>query len=147
MFLKRPVIFLFLLLIFVLSGCNLNGNKGEIGEDKLTVSSISIALGGSDDLDTTVVSYDFNLWNGTGNSIKIKSVEPILTMDLQNRLTDNDIEVEINKQVNSKSSEVLSGTFKLNTKGLNKQEIINLDIHVKEFKVTTEQVVETNIEQ
>ena len=134
---------LFLFLILALSACSSSSVKGdETIEDGLIINSISFGLGGSnEDLDTTVVSYNFNLWNRTNKSIMIKTVEPILTSDLQDRLTDSNIKLDINKQVIGNSSEVVSGTFSLNTRGLDKEGILDLKINVKEFTITTEQVI------
>lgn len=142
-FRRCSIVSVFLFLILTISACNSSSVKtDESVEDGLIISSIVTGLGG--DPDTTVVSYNFNLLNRTDKSIMIKTVEPVLTADLQNRLTDNNIKLEINKQLNENSSEAISGTFNLNTKGLDKEGIIDLQINVKEFKITTEQVIGMN---
>lgn len=145
MFHRRSIISIFLFLILVLSACNSSSVRtDEIVEDGLVINSVSIGLGGNENLDTTVVSYNFNLWNRTSKPIVVKTVEPILTNDLRNRMIDNNIKLEIDKQINGNSSEALSGTFKLNTKGLDKKGIMDLEINVKEFKITSDQVIGMN---
>ncbi|MFC6552850.1 hypothetical protein [Cohnella cellulosilytica] len=139
---KRSFIGLFLISIILLNACNSGSVRmEEVVEDGLIINSISVGLGGNEDLDTTVVSYNFNLWNRTDKSIVIKTVEPILTAELRDRLTDTNIQLDINREINKNSSEALSGTFMLNTKGLDKEGIMDLKINVKEFTVTTEQVI------
>lgn len=145
MFHRRSIISFFLFLILVLSACNsISVRTDEIVEDGLVINSVSIGLGGNENLDTTVVSYNFNLWNRTSKPIVVKTVEPILSNDLRNRMIDNTIKLEIDKQINGNSTEALSGTFKLNTKGLDKKGIMDLEINVKEFKITSDQVIGMN---
>lgn len=139
---KRLTLVLSLFSILALSGCQFSGDKTDgIVEDGLIINSISIGLGGSEDLAETVVNYNFNLWNRTDRTFLIKTVEPIITSDLQDRLIDKNIRLDINKNVHGNTSKALSGTFRLNTKGLDKEGIMKLEINVKEFKVTTEQVI------
>lgn len=143
---KHSIILIFLLIILALSGCSSNSVKtDENVEDGLIVNSILIGLGGSEkDAGITVVTYNFNLWNRTNKLIMIKSVEPILSKDIQDRLIDRNIKLDINEKVNGNSSEALAGTFRLNTKGLDKEGIIKLNINVKEFNIAIEQVIGMN---
>ncbi|MDT9722812.1 hypothetical protein QVE09_28355 [Paenibacillus sp. ClWae2A] len=143
---KRLIILLFLLIILALTGCNSNSVKTDgIVEDGLNINSISIGLGGSEeDEGITVVTYHFNLWNRTNKSIILKTVEPIISNGIQERLMDRDIKLDINKKVDGNTSEALTGTFKLDTKGLDKEGIIKLNINVKEFNIAFEQVIGIN---
>ncbi|WP_339303447.1 hypothetical protein [Paenibacillus sp. FSL R5-0519] len=143
---KLSMILIFLLTILPLSGCSSSGVKtDEIVEDGLIINSISIGLGGSEeDEGITVVTYHFNLWNRTNKSIILKTVEPILSKHIQERLIDTNIKLDINEKIDGNSSEALTGTFKLDTKGLDKEGIIKLNINVKEFNVAMEQVVGMN---
>ncbi|RPK29515.1 hypothetical protein EDO6_00138 [Paenibacillus xylanexedens] len=74
----------------------------------------------------------------------IKAVEPILSKDIQERLIDRDIKLDINKKVDGDTSEALTGTFRLDTEGLDKEGIIELNINVKEFNIAMEQVIGMN---
>lgn len=143
---KRSMILIFLLIILALSGCISSSVKtDEIVEDGLDINSITMGLGESEeDANITVVTYNFNLRNRTSKSIMLKTVEPILSKDIQERLIDRDIKLDINEKVDGNSSEALTGTFKLDTKGLDKEEIIKLNINVKEFNIAMEQVVGMN---
>ncbi|MGN7411608.1 hypothetical protein [Paenibacillus sp. SAF-068] len=140
---KHAMILLFLLMILALSGCSSSSVKtDEIVEDGLNINSITVGLGGSEeDEGITVVRYHFNLWNRTNKSIMLKTVEPILSKDIQDRLIDRDIKLDINEKVESNTSEELTGTFRIDTEGLDKEGIMKLNINIKEFNITTEQVV------
>ncbi|MEK4370016.1 hypothetical protein [Paenibacillus sp. FSL R5-0473] len=143
---KRSMILLFLLMILAVSGCSSNSVKTDkIIEDGLNINSISIGLGGSEeDEGITVVTYHFNLWNRTNKSIILKTVEPIISNEIQERLIDRDIRLDINKKIDGNTSEALTGTFKLDTKGLDKEGIIKLNINVKKFNIAFEQVIGIN---
>lgn len=143
---KCSMILLFLLMILAVSGCSSNSVKTDkIIEDGLNINSISIGLGGSEeDEGITVVTYHFNLWNRTNKSIILKTVEPIISNEIQERLIDRDIKLDINEKIDGNTSEALTGTFKLDTKGLDKEGIIELNINVKEFNIAIEQVVGIN---
>lgn len=143
---KRSMILIFLLIIVALSGCISSSVKtDETVEDGLNINSISIGLGGSEeDEGITVVTYNFNLRNRTNTSIMLKTVEPILSKDIQERLIDRDIKLDINMKIDGNSSEALTGTYKLDTKGLDKEGIIKLNIDVKEFNIAIEQVLGIN---
>jgi len=140
------MILLFLLIIVALSGCISSSVKtDEIVEDGLIINSISIGLGESEaNAGITVVTYNFTLRNRTNKSIMLKTVEPILSKDIQERLIDRDIKLDINEKIDGDTSEALTGTFKLDTKGLDKEGIIELNINVKEFNIAIEQVVGIN---
>ncbi|MGO4730552.1 hypothetical protein [Paenibacillus sp. 2KB_22] len=140
---KHAMILLFLLMILALSGCISSSVKTDgIVEDGLIINSISIGLGGSEeDEGITVVTYHFNLWNRTNTSIMIKTVEPILSKDIQERLIDTNIKLDINEKIDGDTSEALTGTFRLDTEGLDKEGNMKLNINVKEFNIATEQVV------
>lgn len=142
----RLMILLFLLIIVALNGCSSNSVKAdEIVEDGLIINSITIGLGESEeDAGITVVTYNFNLRNRTNTSIMLKTVEPILSKDIQERLIDRDIKLDINMKIDGNSSEALTGTFRLDTKGLDKEGIMKLNINVNEFNIATEQVVGIN---
>ncbi|WP_249911418.1 hypothetical protein [Paenibacillus amylolyticus] len=143
---KRSMILIFLLIIVALSGCISSSVKtDETVDNGLNINSISIGLGGSEeDEGITVVTYHFNLWNRTNKTIILKTVEPILSKDIQERLIDRDIKLDINEKIDGDTSEALTGTFKLDTRGLDKEGIINLNINVNEFNVAIEQVIGMN---
>ncbi|WFR62365.1 hypothetical protein P9222_29805 [Paenibacillus amylolyticus] len=140
---KRSIILIFLLTILALSGCiSYSVKTDKIVEDGFIINSISFGLRESEeDAGITVVTYNFNLRNRTNKSIMLKTVEPILSKDIQERLIDRYIKLDINMKIDGNSSEELTGTFKLDTKGLDKEGIINLNINVKEFNIAMEQVI------
>ncbi|PZD97708.1 hypothetical protein DNH61_00110 [Paenibacillus sambharensis] len=136
--LKHIMSSLILASVLIFPGCN-NTESIDVIDDGLVINSISYSLGG--DLDKTVVSYNFNLWNRTENSINIISATPILTEELSGRLGNQSIVNEINRTINSNTSEVITGSFYLDTNGLDKKEIEKLNIELKQFRVLSEQTL------
>ena len=136
----RRMLLLALTILIGLSGCGTNGGSYGHVEDGLVVDSISYRLGGDEDLTGTVVSYTFNLWNRTDRSVRVRSIEPVLSEQLRNRLT-NGATLELDTPVGGNSSKAFAGSFSLDTQGLSKEDISNLPIQLDEFRVVTEQVV------
>lgn len=130
-------------MILALSGCiSYSVKTDEIVEDGLNINSITIGLGESEeDAGITVVTYNFILRNRTNTSIIIKTVEPILSKDIQERLIDTNIKLDINEKIDGDTSEALTGTFRIDTEGLDKEGIMKLNINIKEFNIAIEQVV------
>lgn len=118
--------------IFILIGCN----QKEKVKEGLVISSIQFGLGG--ELDETLVSYKFSLWNNTSQQITVKSIQPLLTDELNKRVTSELINV-VNLSLYENSSTEISGSFYMDTQGLDKQGIIQLNIKLDTFRVTTEQ--------
>jgi len=129
-------IFFIIICTFLISACS-KSSQDDVVDDGLVINSISIGLGGEPD--KTLVTYNFNIWNKTRNTILIKSIEPILSENLQQRLLDNEIKNEINRTINGSTSEIFTGSFQLNTQGLEKQAIEKLNIKLEKFRIITEQ--------
>ncbi|MNE86925.1 hypothetical protein D3C80_1840630 [compost metagenome] len=120
--------------------CSCSNNQSEnVVDEGLVINSISFVLGG--ELDNTLVTYNFNIWNKTRKAILIKSIEPIINEPLKQRVIDSKLILEVNKTINGTSSENFTGSFSLNTKGIDKQGIENLNIQLQKFRIITEQVL------
>lgn len=126
---------LLLICFFVLTGCNTN----KAVEDGLVLGPIQFSLGG--ELDETRVSYTINLKNNTNREINVLTVQPILTNELNKRVSKDGLTNEANKKIQANSTEDISGSFYLDTRGLSKQEIAALNIKLDRFRITTEQDV------
>ncbi|TVX96292.1 hypothetical protein [Cohnella terricola] len=129
-------LFLIIICTFLISACSKN-SQADVVDDGQVINSISIGLGGEPD--NTLVTYNFNIWNKTRNTILIRSIEPVLSENLQQRLLDNEIKNEVNRTINGSTSEIFTGSFQLNTQGLDKQAIEKLKIRIEKFKIITEQ--------
>ncbi|MNN51134.1 hypothetical protein D3C81_1657540 [compost metagenome] len=131
---------LFLIFICMYMLCSCSNNQSEnVVDEGLVINSISFGLGG--ELDNTLVTYNFNIWNKTRKAILIKSIEPIINEPLKQRVIDSKLILEVNKTINGTSSENFTGSFSLNTKGIDKQGIENLNIQLQKFRIITEQVL------
>ncbi|MDR6726898.1 hypothetical protein J2W91_005423 [Paenibacillus amylolyticus] len=140
---KRVLLVILLICItFSIIGC-LNRNKSEIIDDGIVIGQTLLSLGGENS-DITEVTYSINLQNKLGKPITIIGVEPVISKDLSDRLIDNSLRLEVNKVIESNESKDISGYFKIDTKGLSKQEIMNFDLAIRKYKIQTEQLVRAN---
>lgn len=131
--------FTLILLLFgvIISGCSLASEQEQEG---LEVRSLMVAFGGG--ADGTIVSYNFTLWNLSEEPITVSSIEPVLSKAAMERLEGQDIRIELlNQTIESEASVYIEGLFNLNTGGMSKQQIIDEDLDIQNFKITTEQVL------
>ncbi|ANS75711.1 hypothetical protein AWM70_14795 [Paenibacillus yonginensis] len=142
--LKFNLLVIIIVSSFSLYGCNSNLSKDRV-EDGLVMSGLTTSYGG--ELDLTVVSYSFNIWNKTGRSITLKSVEPILQEDLISRLDRTPLINEVNKTITGGSEELIKGSFNVDTQGLDKEGILALNLDLKRFKIITEQELGVEIRE
>lgn len=125
--------------VLLLNGCSKSVQSEAARSDGLVVSSISYGLGG--ELDQTLVTYYVTIVNQSNKSVRIQTVEPVLRNDLEDKLVQNESAVTVNKSIEAGSSLEVTGSFNLNTQGLDKQGIENLHIRLDEFKVVAEHVI------
>ncbi|WP_433942823.1 hypothetical protein [Paenibacillus sp. SN-8-1] len=128
-----------LLSVLMIAGCTKTQPINDPAKDGLVTDSINFGIGG--DLNKTVVSYNFILWNKTKNTVVVRSVEPILSADLSNRIQNTGLLNQINKSLNGGSTMAISGSFSFDTHGLDKQGVEKLNIDLRKFRVITEQEV------
>lgn len=140
---KTSMVILFICIIFSLIGCKVSGDKSEIIADGIVIGQTFISLGG-ESTDITEVTYRINLRNKLGKPISVLAIEPVISKDLFDRLIDDSIRLEVNKEIESNESEEISGHFKIDTKGLSKEEIMKFEIGIREYKIQTEQFIRTN---
>ncbi|MGG6310370.1 hypothetical protein [Paenibacillus macerans] len=103
------------------------------------VMSLSYSLGG-EDLETTEVTYSLNLWNRTNKAKNIVSIEPVLDKSVLSLIVDSQIQNNVNEVLLPLTNKDFQGQFKVDTRGLDKEQIANL-INLKEFKVRSEQLI------
>ncbi len=132
----RSLIFFIIICTLSISACS-KSNQADVVNDGLVINAISFGLGGEPN--ETLVTYNFNIWNKTRNTVLIRSIEPVLSDALQQRLIDSEMINEVNRTINGSTSEIFTGSFELNTQGLDKQAIEKLNIKLDKFRIVTEQ--------
>jgi len=132
----RSLIFFIIICTLPISACS-KSSQADVVNDGLVINAISFGLGGEPN--KTLVTYNFNIWNKTRNTVLIRSIEPVLSDALQQRLIDSEMINEVNRTINGSASEIFTGSFELNTQGLDKQAIEKLNIKLDKFRIITEQ--------
>ncbi|MGG6310744.1 hypothetical protein [Paenibacillus macerans] len=123
------------MMLIVLTACN---SKDQPVEDGLVLYT-TYSLGG-EDLKVTEVSYSVNLSNRTNHAIYLLSIEPVISESLYPQLIDTELKMNANQEILPMSAKEIKGEFKVDTAGLDKEQIADL-IQLKQFKVITEQIV------
>lgn len=133
---------LFLLIVFLFSGCA--ANTPVIQENNgLFVGSLSTALGAADDdsLDETLFSFDINLTNNEESDVFISTAEVIVNEAVANRLKSKLEPIELNKALKPGETIAIQGELAFETKGMSKEEIVKLEPFITDLKVTREQSI------
>lgn len=140
---KQALLILIITMSLAIIGCtSSNVNKTETVDNGIVVSHNFTSLGG-ESTEITRVTYRIKLMNKLRKPIFIRTVEPIISKDIQDRLIDQDIKKEVDIEIESSESQDISGYFNIDTNGLSKEEIIKLETRITEFKILTEQIIGT----
>jgi len=143
---KKLITIIFSLFIFVfVTGCN-NTKVQVQSKSGLKIYNWSSALGGvnENDLDKTKYSYSINLTNENEKTIFIKSVQPSVNETIKNKILSKEIVVNVNQNVKSNETIKINGEIIIDTKGLQKSDIVTLEPFITDIKVSTEETVSLN---
>jgi len=139
--LQKCSIFL-MLLILLLAGCTSKDVAESSGGIVSYMSSTS--LGGKDgNGDITAFTYSLYITNENSNSYIINSIEPILVDEIMAKVIDVEIIKKVNKKINPKETLEVVGEIQIETKGMTKEEIVELTDLISDYKIALETVIET----
>ncbi|EOC99685.1 hypothetical protein [Caldisalinibacter kiritimatiensis] len=124
----------------LLTGCASKETKVGL---KVYNWSSSIGAENGNSLDKTRYSYYIDITNENPKSLYIKSVEPIISENIKDKVLKAEI-VEVNKHINSNETIEVEGKIIIDTKGLNKTDIIELEPFITDIKVITEETINLN---
>jgi hypothetical protein len=134
--------FVFLILLS-LAGCSRESAQNQM-KGGLGVYSWSSGLGSVNniDLDKTKFSYSVDLTNENNKSIFIKSIQPVVSDTIKDKMLNNELMVTVNKHVASNETIQVNGEIIIDTKGLNKSDIQKLDPFITDIKVISEEIID-----
>ncbi len=120
--------------------CQTNEPQGFI------VYSMTSSLGGvnENNFDFTKYSYSIELTNENLINTKIISVEPILKDSIRDMVLDDNLAVDVNKIVSPGDTITIEGALIIDTKGLSKDEILNLEPFIAGIKVNSKTTIDFN---
>lgn len=128
----------------VLTAC-ISNNSADSSKKAggLEVSGMTSGLGSVDDnLDKTKISYSIPLFNNSSKDRYINWIEPILGEKVKNRLLSNEIKADVQKTVRSNQYLEIKGEIILDTNGMTKQEISELDPFITGIKIESQEMIE-----
>ncbi len=129
--------------LLVVPGCS---TKETIDEKGISVSGISSSIGGvgpnTSDFETQRFNYTITLTNNDEKDIKVVLIVPVLSEAFAEKVSDKNITVDVNKTISKGNSIDVTGEIIFDTKGLSKEQIMNLQPFVKEVKVIQEIILQ-----
>lgn len=121
--------------IFMFGGCK-NNSQSENG---IYINSIQTSIGAvgenTNDVENQSFKYTLQLTNNEEDDLEIISIEPILTENFEKLVLSKDLIMNINKIISKGNNLEVSGEIIFNTKGMSKEEILNMEPFVKEVKI------------
>lgn len=142
MFKKLIAITLSILFVFIfLTGCSIKTQLKTKGGLKISSWSSGLGSVNDTDLNKTKFSYSVNLTNENENTIFIKSIQPSVNEKIKNKIISKDIIVAVNKDVKHNETIQISGEIAIDTNGLTKSDILQLEPFVTDIKVSTEETI------
>lgn len=146
---KKLIMIIFSLFIFAFfTGCN-NTKVQVQSKGGLKIYNWSSALGGinENDLDKTKYSYSINLTNENEKTIFIKSVQPSVNEAIKNKILNKEIVIDVNQNLKPNETIKINGEIIIDTKGLEKSDIVTLEPFITDIKVSTEETVSLKKEE
>jgi len=127
------------MLVFGCTGVD-QGNNDTNKKTGLQIYSMSTGLGAvsNDNIDQHRLTYTINLTNEDDKEAYIQWIEPILGMGIKDKILTEELQVVVEKNIPSKGSIEIKGVVVFNTKGLSKEEILELEPFITGIKVVSE---------
>ena len=136
------VVILILGMSIIFTGCHTTKKQVQT-RGGLKINGWSSGLGSVNetDLDKTKFSYSMNLTNENENSIFIKSIQPTLNEKIKSKIISKDIVVPVNSELKANKTTQINGEIIVDTEGLTKADIAQLEPFIKDIKVSTEETI------
>jgi hypothetical protein len=111
----------------------------------IEINSITSSIGAvgenTNGFETQSFKYTMTLTNNDASDITIVKVVPILSQEFQERVSDRDTIIQVNKTVIQGSSLDVSGEIIFDAKGLTKEQIISMEPFIREVKIVEERII------
>lgn len=127
-------------LLFI--GCTSKNAKIET-KGGLTIGNWSSSIGSVNetDLDKTIYSYSVYVTNENEKNVFIKEIQPSVNEAIKNKIISKEIVVNVNKDIKPNETIQIKGEIILDTKGLEKQDIVKFEPFITDIKVSTEETI------
>ena len=132
----------FILVGMLLIGCNPSNPDNMIG---LQIYSMTTGVGAADNndiMDKQKLSYSITLTNEENRDIYVKSITPILGDGISNIVITEELTVIVEKSLPANQSLKINDELIIDTEGLSKEEILDLQPFITDIKISTEQIIE-----
>jgi hypothetical protein len=136
---KKTIGFITVLLIVMVGAFWLQNHKWspDIQHKGVVISNWNSGMGAVDEdnlnnLDKQKLSFTATIWNDSTKQTYITDVKLIVPETLRSRILTGDTVVSVNRELNLNASYQVKGDLILDTKGMTKEEVVNLG-NIQEF--------------
>ncbi|MDP4087193.1 MAG: hypothetical protein Q8934_21765 [Bacillota bacterium] len=128
--LSRSGLYIILQFVVILGFIWLHHDKSPNFGSSVTVSGWSSGIGAVSSNDTNVneqkLSFSATIWNNTNHTVYVTNVKVNLPSSLENHIASGNTHISVNRSMEPNSTAQITGQFILDTKGLTKEQIVNL---------------------
>lgn len=139
---------LILLIMTLLSGCSTR--QVETSKMGLEINSYNTSIGSmtadADNQNIQSYKYSIVITNNDLADINIISIEPLLTQPFSDKITEQEITVEVNKTIPSNGMIEVQGEIIFNSGKLSKEEILAMGPFIEDFKIIEERQIKKTIQ-
>jgi|LGVF01.1.fsa_nt_gb hypothetical protein len=142
---RKYLLVLFVIVTILITACSEEVKK-DSQEKQLEIHGWTSAIGAVEgNYETQSFSYTIFLTNEKDSLVNIKWIEPILGEKFKNKVIENELKININKDIPSKEYIEIEGEIIFDAKGMSKQEIVELEPFITYIRVMSDEVVDIKI--
>lgn len=140
---KKVGILILAAILLLSSACSGSNERDKAG---IEISSINTSIGAvgknANDFETQSFKYTITLINNEPADMSIVSVKPVLSEKFLERVSNGNVEIQMNKVIPKGGSLEVSGEIIFDAKGLTKEQVISLEPFIKEVKIIEERTID-----
>lgn len=132
-----------LIFCFICCGCLTKTNTNVGNKTGMHMDYMITGLGSLDEsnLNRQKLTYTAAISNYNSSTVYIRSVEPVLGNKIKDKVITENLVITVNKKIVTNHSIKLSGDLIINTQGLSKKQILDLEPYILGIKVNSDQIM------
>jgi hypothetical protein len=139
---KKSIWLMTAVILVLVAACSPT-DQAKIGTptNGLQITDMKVSVGAeAGGTNTQVVSYEATIHNASSGEITLKSLEPVFESSVSPRVLDKNPQVMVDKTIAANEGLIVSGTFKLDIRGLTKADMQNWH-YIDLIKLVSEETI------
>jgi len=142
---QKNVLFISLILIFcfICCGCLTKANNNIGKKTGMHMDYMVTGLGSLDDshLNKQKLTYTAAISNYNSSTVYVRWIKPVLGNGIKDKVISENLAITVNKKITANHSLKISGDLIINTQGLSKKQIADLEPYIVGIRVNSDQII------